>query len=794
MSEDGDGISNELNAGVVIGQTILGRDITLVLPPQVKPALWSLPEASPAFVGRQDALDELLEALEPGNAADDGNGPAVVVTAVGGLAGVGKTELAVQAAHTARARGWFPGGVLFADLFGYDDDRRRDAGDVLEGMLSALGVPGEHIPAHCEDRSRMFTSVLAEFAAQGRPVLVVVDNVAGGDEARLLLPTDGVSAAIVTSRHTLAMLNARLLDLDVLDPGGAVAMLDGTVRMLRRRDRSVRADPAGAAQLAEVCGRLPLALRIAAALLASDPGQTPAALARELREEQPLEGLAFERDGVRRAFDLSYRALTDVQKRLFRLLTVNPGPGVSTEAAAALAGVSPGNVRTVLRELARAHLVERGTAPGWWRMHDLVRQYATDLGIAHAAGDERKPALVRLLDYYVRTTLAAGSHLRPNAADRDAGAFTDRADALAWLDAHFANLIAVTRLASTDPVLMPIALLPGVMTEFLLFRRHFNDWIGMARTALSAARSLGDRAGQADALRGLGIALYEVHRFDEAVTALQDSATIYREIGDRRREAGALNSLGPALRGAQRLEESITALQNAADIFDEFGDHHGEGPALTNLGLTLWDMNELEKSITALRKAADVFRKTGNRHAEGQALTNLGAVLRDGQRSGEAITTLQHAIAICRESGDRHSEAGARGNLGTALTRIGRFEEAVAAHQDAIAAFNETGDRRGEGDAHHNLGSTLAAMGHLKEAITAQRDAIAIYSAVGDRRNMAMTFRTLAVMLAKADSAESALTACREAISLFEETGDARGLDKARATLASLQEESGDHR
>ncbi|MEV0663881.1 tetratricopeptide repeat protein [Actinomadura luteofluorescens] len=611
---------NQITDSVVIGSAVLGRDITMVLPAQVPLAMSGLPPASPAFTGRQHDLDTLLAVLAPPGQGDEGRQrAAVVVTAVGGLAGVGKTELAVQAARTALHRGWFPGGVLFADLFGYDNDRRRDPGEVLEGMLTALGVPGEHIPAHAQDRSRMFTSILTEFAARDRRVLVVADNVNTSHQARLLLPTDGVTAAVVTSRHTLGMLNARLLDLNVLDLDGAVAMLDQTVRIARPDDTRIPADPPGAARLAEICGRLPLALRIAAAHLAEDPDLTPTALARDLDQVQPLDALTY-RDGVRRAFELSYRTLTPQQQQLFRLLTINPGPDISTTTAAALADQNQAAVQVVLKELARAHLIERGTAPGRWRMHDLVRQYATTLQQTHA-NDDSDQALARLLAHYLATTRAANAHLDPQVSDPAAGGFTDRWEALAWLDAEYPNLLAATRLAAAHHTHLRIARdLPPAMWDFLLWQGHFTDWIDLSRTALLAAHDLDDRSGQGAALNSLGVALRRVRRFEEAITAHTDAAAIHRELGDRHGEGMALNSLGLALQQVQRFEEAITAHTDAATIHRELGDRHSEGNALNNLGLVLRKVRRFEEAITAHTDAATIHRELGDQHGEGVAV------------------------------------------------------------------------------------------------------------------------------------------------------------------------------
>ncbi|MFC5188090.1 tetratricopeptide repeat protein [Actinomadura harenae] len=727
----------------MVGPAILGRDITLVLPPQISLATSGLPAGTPAFTGRRRDLDRLLDCLTPNALATHtqmGTGPAqaVVVTAVGGLAGVGKTELAVQAAREALRRGWFPGGVLFADLFGYDNDRRRDPGQVLEGMLGALGVSGEHIPAHAQDRARVFRSILAEFAARDRRVLVVADNVNTPQHAELLLPTDGLNTAIVTSRHTLAMLNARLLDLDVLDVEGAVAMLAETLRIADPADTRIPADPAGSADLAKVCGYLPLALRIAAALLAEDPDHTPAAFTRELHQVQPLEGLAYGRDGVRRAFELSYRTLTSRQQHLFRILTVNPGPDTSTTTAAVLTGQNPPTVRSALKDLARAHLIERGTAPNRWRMHDLVRQYATTLSEQHADTDHRDQALQRLLTVYLHTAGAADAHLDPTATDPAARGFATREQALAWLDTELPNLSAAAHTAAETGHLHTAITLPLVLARFLGWRRLFNDWITLSALARDTAARTGDRTAEGMALNNLGIALQQMRQFEEAITTHQDAAAIYRETGDRHSEGQALNNLGIALQQMRRFEEAITAQQDAAAILRETGDRHGEGQALHSLGSALAKVRRFEEAITTHQDAAAILRETGDRHSEGQALNNLGIALAGERRFEEAITAHQQDLVICRETGDRHSEGQALNNLGIALAGERRFEEAITAHQDAAAIYRETGDRHSEGQALNNLGIVLFEVRRFQEALAAGREAAEILAEVHDEHSEAI--------------------------------------------------------
>ena len=580
----GSGRTDNTISGGVAGPVIQARDVTVRLPPSVIPALSGLPAGSPAFTGREAALRSLLDTLapRPGDVEAGDAGPAVVVSAVGGLAGIGKTELAVQAARTALERGWFPGGVLFVDLFGYDPDRRVDPAQALDGWLRALGIPGDQIPPGLQDRTRLYTSALAAHAAQGQRILLVIDNASAPDQARPLLPTDGTTAAIVTSRDTLATLPSHLLDLTVLSLDEAVNLLDQQLQVNRPGDTRIRDAPEDAATIAELCGCLPLALTIVAALLAENPARTPHGLATDLTDTSSrLEELTYADKGVRAAFDLSYRRLDPAHARLFRLLPVNPGPDISTEAATALTDQPTSQTRRGLQALARAHLIDHGTTENRWRLHDLIRLYAT----THP--DDRAPALTRLLNHYRATTEAATQHLNPT-AQPERSRFTGRDDALSWLDIEYANLTATIHTAATHPDHLTIARsLPLDLATFFEWRRHFEDWITLTIIAANAARTLSDRHGEGATLSSLGFALREGRRFNEAITACETAAQIFRDTGDRHGEGAALGNLGVALQGAQRFDEAITSHHEAAQIFRDTGDRHGEGAALGNLGVAL---------------------------------------------------------------------------------------------------------------------------------------------------------------------------------------------------------------
>jgi tetratricopeptide (TPR) repeat protein len=695
-------------------------------------ALAQLPPPAVGFTGRVGDLAVLAGLLDPAGAA----GP-VVVSAVAGLAGVGKTALAVQAGHAAQQRGWFGGGVLFIDLHGYDG-APVEPGQALDALLRALGVPAEHVPPTVEERAGLYRSVLADITS---PVLVIVDNASSEAQVRPLLPGAGPHKVLVTSRHTLAGLGARLVDVTVLDPDAAVGLLDAALRAARPDDDRISADPGAAVRLAETCGGLPLALQITAALLTGDPALSAVELAQELAAESGrLERLAYD-DGsgtaapsVAAAFELSYRRLEEVPARVFRLLSASPGTDISTGAAAALADLPAGTVRRVLAALARAHLAEAAPgAAGRWRMHDLVRLYARQLSDACADADGREEARDRLLDFYLRRAEAADAHLRALPGMAVPEEFTGRDAALEWLDSERASLVAAVSMAA-DTGRDEVALrLPLVLAEYFSWRRRFDDLIATTATSMDAARRLGDHHREGDALTNLGSALLQVRRFEEAITACQDAAAIYRETGDRHGEGRALNNLGLALREVRRFEEAITAHQEDLAICREAGDRHGEGGALSNLGLVLREMRRFEEAITASQDAATIYRETGDRHGEGVALSNLGLALRAVRRFEEAITACQEDLAICRETGDRHSEGGALSNLGLALRAVRRFEEAITACQDAAAIYRETGDRHGEGGALNNLGLALQEVRRFSEAMTAYQDALAIYLETGDQ-------------------------------------------------------------
>jgi tetratricopeptide (TPR) repeat protein len=738
MTDAGNGETSSTISGGTQGTVLQGRDFRdvhigdIVQATAAPVALAQLPALVTGFTGRDAELTEITTLLDP--AGDAGT---VVVSAVAGLAGVGKTALAVQAGHAGRRAGWFPGGVLFIDLHGYDAP--VEPGQALDALLRALGIAAEHIPPGTEERAALYRSELAKISD---PVLIIADNASAEAQVRPLLPGPGPHRVVITSRHTLAGLGARLLDVAVLDEQAAVALLDAALRDARPGDDRIGADRPGAARLAGICDGLPLALQIIAALLKADPSRAVGDLADELGDEmRRLEALRYDDGGgtsassVAAAFELSYRRLDEAAARVFRLLPVNPGPDMSTAATAALADLPVSEVRRVIGQLVRAHLVEAAAgAAGRWRMHDLLRLYAQQVLDAYAEADEREQARDRLLSHYLDTADAADDHLRALPGMPVPADFTSRDAALAWLDAERPSLIAVVTMAAStgrDRVAMK---LPIILAPYLHWRRRFDDCLATAVVSGDAAQRLDDKIDEATALTVLGLALVEVRRFEEAIAAYQNAVAIFREAGDRHSEGSALSNLGRALAEMRRLDEAIAALQDAAAIFREAGDRHSEGMALVNLGNALRMAGRVEEAIAALQDGVAISREAGDRHGEGMALNNLGNALQEADRVEEAITAHQDAAAIYRETSDRHREGNALNNLGNALQEADRFEEAIAAYRGDLAICRELGDRHGEGITLDNLGNALRVAGRVEEAIATHQDAAAIFRETGDQR------------------------------------------------------------
>ncbi|WP_405775748.1 tetratricopeptide repeat protein [Streptomyces sp. NBC_01538] len=759
-------VHNEISGGVFFNAVIQGRNIQVQLPAEVTPALCGLPHGTAAFTGREVELSILLDRL----------GSGAVATAVSGLAGVGKTAFAVHAARQALDDGLFSCGVLFADLHGYDEAQQVPPARVLDGWLRALGIPGEHVPPLLQDRERLYRSVLAALTKEGGRLLVVIDDARTTADVVPLLPPEGTGSAIVTSRHTLGMLEARALRLAALDEAQGTLLLERALGVIRPEDTRCADRPTDAHRVAELCGGLPLALRIVAALLADDPDRTLAVLADDLARARLAE-LEYGDATIRAAFDLSFRHLSAEQAEVLTLLPVVPGPDVSTDTVAILSGLDLPEARRVLESLARAHLIDQGE--GRWRMHDLVRIYA-----AQHTGDPDE-ALTRLMAHYRWTVNSTLSHLEPGLTPEDR--FPDRAAALAWLDAERVSLVAAIR-AVPPKLLWP---LPLNMGAYFSLSGHRDDWVDVCKAAVDAARLLADREGEAHALNNLGVAYREAGLLDAALDAHEQGLLIVKERGDRDTEAAILVNLGSVMRQLGRGEEAIAICREAAEVFTTVGHTRGLALAQGNLGSVLRDLGQYEEAIAILRGVAADFTRLGDLENAAIALNNLATALLDADRPGEAEEYAREAADHDRTAGARYHETEAMDTLGRALEAQGRLRDASEVHERNLELLAEFGNVRRAAEVAGHYGSVKAALKEFDEADDGYYLASKLYETLCDPAGEAAMTAELGLIRREKGEDENAVRVLQIAADLFRKVGDENGEAQVLAVLGPLENSLG---
>ena len=689
-----------------------------------------LPPAVAGFVGREAELRMLSGPLD-----DAECGPAaMVISAIDGTAGVGKTALAVHWAHQVAER--FPDGQLYVNLRGYDPGQPMQAADALAGFLRALGVAGPAIPSDVSERAALYRSLLA-----GRRVLVVLDNASEVEQVRPLLPGTTSCAALVTSRDSLVGLvardGARRLDLDLLGPAAAVGLLRTLI------GARVDADPGAAARLAAECGRLPLALRVAAELAAARPGVPLAGLADDLADQQRrldlLDAGGDQRSAVRTVFSWSYQHLDAGSARAFRLLSLHPGSDFDGYAAAALTGSALPQADQLLDRLVRAHLIQRA-GPGRYGLHDLLRVYARQLATATDGGKTRRAALTRLFDYYLHATATAMDALFPAEASRRprvcppaglARPVTDPAAARAWLDAELANLTAIAAYTAAQGWPDHAVRLALTLFRYLDACGHVPEAVSIHMHAHSAAAQTGDLAAEAEALTSLGVVDLRQGRYQQATRRFREALALRRELGDRAGEARALHNLGGADLHQGRYRQAARRFEKALALRRELGDRAGEARALGNLGALDLRRRRYCQAAHYLELTLAVCRELGDRAGEAHALGFLGTLdLRQG-RNQDAARCYRQALALCREFGVRSSEAAALNGLGEILLATGQPGQASAQHSTALDLAGQTGDWFEQARAHSGLAAAHDAAGDAGQALRHWQQALSLYTGLG---------------------------------------------------------------
>lgn len=653
-----------------------------------------LPPSVAGFVGR----DRELRALD--NLANEAMNCAatVVISAVDGSPGIGKTALALHWGHQAADR--FPDGQLYVNLRGFDaGGLTMTPGEAVRVLLDAFEVPADRIPVGEQAQAGLLRSI-----ASGRRLLLVLDNARDSEQVRSLLPGSPGCLVIVTSRNRLGTLisaeGARPLTLDLLTVSESQKLLEHRVGAAK-----VAAEPQMAREIITLCARLPLALSIVSTRLATHPGFALAAVAAELRVAgtADADALALLNTGeadsdVAAAFAWSYQQLTSETARLFRLLGLHPGPAISIPAAASLAGASQARARESLTELARAHLIEERVL-GRYSFHDLLRAYAIRLGRAQDSDESRQAALTRLLSHYVQSAFNAAMLLYPmvnpiSIADPPPGTlpetFEDYAAAWAWFEADRAVLVSAVKLAADVPGRYGWQL-PWALQDYFRRRGHWDDWAMTEQVALSVARREKDPYGQAQAHHGLGRAFTWLTDYDQAADHLNAAVRLFAHVGDVAAEANAYLDLAQMYSQAGQPDQALGPAREGLRLADTTDDRAAKAKALNNTGWYYAQLGQPTQALAHCEQALKLFRELGNRRGQSNTLDSIGYALHLLQEYSQAISYYEESLVFRQELGDRHGHAATLTHLGDTHYETANFEAAREAWSEALEIFDDLG-------------------------------------------------------------------------------------------------------
>jgi DNA-binding SARP family transcriptional activator/Tfp pilus assembly protein PilF len=650
-----------------------------------------LPATVAAFTGRAAELARLDALLGESRRTPT----AVLITTIGGTAGIGKTTLAVHWAHRVADR--FPDGQLYVNLRGFDPSgTAMTPGEAVRGFLDALGVPVERIPATTDAQAALYRSLVA-----GRRMLVLLDNAATAEQVRPLLPGSATCLVLVTSRDQLTALvavdGARPVVLDRPSAEDAARLL--VARLGRAR---TAAEPGAVTEIVELCARLPLALAVVASRAAVNPALPLGALAGELLADR--DRLAALDAGettaqVRAVFSWSYQRLSPAAATLFRLLGLHPGPDIGVPAVASLSGVPPGEVRPVLAELARANLVAEHR-PGRYDLHDLLRVYAAELAETVDPPAERDAARGRLLDHYLHTARAADELLHPNrerpvlsapAAGVRPQPLADREAALAWFNTEspvFGGLIDEALRCGLDG---RGSQLSRMINQYLYYQGDWNQMVATQTAALAAARRMGDRWSEAFSLRTLALVYVRMGALDEALTHSEQALVLCAADGDQTALAHTHYRIANLQERMGHLDEALGHAYQALEIYQAIGHARGQARSFNTVGWFLAQLGQYEKAIGYCEQGLAASRELGEVATEAATWDSLGYCHQHLGRHAQAEECFLTALDRYREIGDRYGESEVLANLGEYHRQAGRHDSARESWKRAWDILRELG-------------------------------------------------------------------------------------------------------
>jgi DNA-binding SARP family transcriptional activator/tetratricopeptide (TPR) repeat protein len=742
--------------------------------PPARPAS-TLPRDNPDFTGRAAELGTLMGWMhsERGRAT-------VPVVVISGMAGVGKTALAVHAAHLLGSQ--YPHQVHLELRAHNPDGRPVDPASALATALRTLGVAGDRLPASIDERASMWR-------AQARGALVVLDDAVSADQVLPLLPSAPGCAVLITSRLRSLNLPGMLpLSLRTLPPADAATLFT------RIAGTDLASDPATVTSVVALCGHLPIEIQLAAGLLRRHrPAWTMEDLITRLQE------VGAEDRGLSASLELSYHYLTPEQQRLLRRIALHPDGSFSGYAGAALADdPRPSATERGLEALVDYHLIEE-PARGRFAFHDLIRQYARHLAQALDPEQDRRRALRLLLDYYVRLAEGADTVTHPfhrrmtvPASVTDSNGATappalpslrTRQDGKKWLETEWGGLLQGAHLASAHDFPEHAGLLSHLLARFLDAWGDWADAIELHRLAATAWQAIGNADGEARALTDLSFALGQTGQYDEATGHARRALAIATKACDQANEADALNTMGVIRWRQARYPEARACYEQSLAIWRSLGDRHGEAETLHRSAIVLWHLRRPEEALRQAEHALTIFRELEDPQGETNALNNLGNLQQAEGYYAKAHGNYQQALAMFRDIGDRQGVAIAMTNIGDVCRHAGQHGEAVRHYRTALAEFQAIGDRRSQAEALIGMSTAFHEAGDHATAIDTFQKALVIAHSITEKYLQALAYLGLGEARIESRDFASAADDFAAAIELGQQIHDPDSEARARHGL-----------
>jgi DNA-binding SARP family transcriptional activator/tetratricopeptide (TPR) repeat protein len=735
---------------------------------------YSLPPDPATFSGRASELDSIV-----GAAASGGTG---AIWAIGGMPGIGKTTLAVHAAHLLQGR--FPDRQLFIDLRGRTPGLEPLSPEAaLASLLADTGVDPQSLPGDLTARTSLWRDRMA-----GQRALLVLDNAASSAQVAPLLPGGAQCQVLITSRRHLADLPGAVTPLFLQ----TLARDEARLMFVRLAPRAASEADAPVTELVELAGFLPLAISLLARMFNRHPSWSLADLTTETRAR--LLTLTAERDNVAAVFEMSCQDLDPAVRQFFWRLGLHPGVTIDTFSAAAVAGV-PVTEAIEMLDLLQGEGLLTETKFRRYGMHDLIRRYARERAAAETAAAADEQAVSRLLDYYQHTAARANSLLArqirtiPPAAvaavPAAAPVLANSGQALAWARAERANLLACIDYATAQGQDRRVVALTAGAAALLHQDGSWTEAMVRHAAAAEAARRIDDKRGRADALGSLGTICRLAGDVPGASQALTEALGLFQDLGDEHGQADALTDLGEMLystsdyAGAARLYGKVLKLSR------HLGERFGQARVLRRLGAMRWRTGDYERASQALTQARVLYRGLGDRLGQAAVLSDLGSVRRDTGDLTGAIGNLEEALAAYRDLGSRLGEAFALNSLGVTRRKAGDYPGAARELEQALAVYRETGDRGGYAETLNELGTLHRARGDALRSRESHRQALRVARDIGSPHDEACALAGLARLALDADDIPSAVAGLRRARRIFEQSGAAERADIA-AELAAL--------